>query len=527
VGASLLYGVAVGAGSVWATALEEGLLWRIEPGPRPTTRTIDVGVGVTFVDFGEGAVWTGNYLDGAVTRVDPDSNAVVGKSSVGTPQALSVGAGAAWVSVAGGAEEGAVTASSCDSVASGGAAPDVLIASDLPLQGPDSATPRALEDAIRFVLDQRHFRAGEHTVGYQSCDDSTLETGGFELRKCAANASAYAQARQLVAVIGSWSSFCTQVQLSVVNRAPGGPVPMVSPTNTHSGLTVGGPVAEPAPSGLRGEPEIHYPTCERNFARVVAREDHSGAALAMLAKQLGLKRPYVLDDRSAEGRILMAGPFRRAARGLGLPIAGSHSYNDEARSFAPLAERVARSGADGVLLGGWVYGGANDVVKALRARLGPDLPIMVNDFMFVPVRDVLDLTGPAARGIYIASNDIGVARRHLPPAGRRFLSDFGASGNFGTPLSYVAQAAQATEVVLDAIERSDGTRASVLEELGQTNVEDGIIGSFRIDANGDITPAPIAILRITGATPPAERLPDVFDGAVVDRVLRVPARLAG
>ncbi len=56
---------------------------------------------------------------------------------------------------------------------SGAEAPDVLIASDLPLQGPDSAGPRALESAIRFVLEQRRFRAGEFSVGYQSCDVST------------------------------------------------------------------------------------------------------------------------------------------------------------------------------------------------------------------------------------------------------------------------------------------------------------------------------------------------------------------
>ena len=36
----------------------------------------------------------------------------------------------------------------------GGSAPDVLIASDLPLQGPNGAGPRAMADAIRLVLEQ-------------------------------------------------------------------------------------------------------------------------------------------------------------------------------------------------------------------------------------------------------------------------------------------------------------------------------------------------------------------------------------
>ena len=71
-----------------------------------------------------------------------------------------------------------------------------------PAPGPDSAGPRALESAIRFTLEQRRFRAGEFSVGYQSCDVSTPQSGGFEFRKCAANASAYAHAEKLVAVIG-------------------------------------------------------------------------------------------------------------------------------------------------------------------------------------------------------------------------------------------------------------------------------------------------------------------------------------
>ena len=42
-----LAGIAVGAGSVWATAgAAEGLVWRFEPGPDPIARSIDVGAGV-------------------------------------------------------------------------------------------------------------------------------------------------------------------------------------------------------------------------------------------------------------------------------------------------------------------------------------------------------------------------------------------------------------------------------------------------------------------------------------------------
>ena len=44
-----------------------------------------------------------------------------------------------------------------------------------------------------------------------------------------------------------------------------------------------------------------------------------------------------------------------------------------------VADRVARSGADGVFLGGTPFTGGDKVTKALRARLGKSFPIIVTD----------------------------------------------------------------------------------------------------------------------------------------------------
>ena len=64
---------------------------------------------------------------------------------------------------------------------------------------------------------------------------------------------------------------------------------------------------------------------------------------------------------------------------------------------------------------------------------------------------------------------------------------------------------------LDAIARSDGSRASVVREVRSTRVRSGILGSFSFDAFGDVVPAPVTIYRIR-------------DGRLVtDRVTRVPA----
>jgi ABC-type branched-subunit amino acid transport system substrate-binding protein/DNA-binding beta-propeller fold protein YncE len=517
-----LEGIAVGAGSVWATAEADGLVWRFEPGRDPIARSIDVGSGSGFIAFGAGAVWVANYTDGTVSRIDPRTNRVTSRRPIGPVQALAVGDGAAWVTVAGAARDGTLPASACSPIEAGGGTPDVLVASDLPLQGPNSAYPRRLLEAIREVFRKRSYRAGRFRVGLQSCDASTAQSGVWEPRRCAANANAYGRAKGLVAVIGPYNSQCAQYQLAILNRAPGGPVPIVSPANTHSGLTR---AAELPPDGYRGEPDVYYPTGRRNYFRVVGREPLQGVALAMTADRLGLDRVYVLQDDSdnAWARIYVVDPFMRTARRLRVGIAGRERYEGAARSFDALAARIDRSGADAVVIGGDFFNGGDRLLKALRSRLGRRVPILTG-FVFVFPHEILRSAGRAAEGVYLTTTDIPGRARKLTPAARELARELGIPSN--EPIgSLVLEAAQATEVVLDAIGRSDGTRASVLEQLKATNVKDGILGSFRFDRYGDITPADIPLLRIARSTKRSQRLG--LEGAVVDRMVSVPASLSG
>ncbi len=57
-------------------------------------------------------------------------------------------------------------------------------------------------------------------------------------------------------------------------------------------------------------------------------------------------------------------------------------------------------------------------------------------------------------------------------------------------------------------------------------MKNGILGDFRIDRHGDITPARIAIYRVPATTPPDAPVAETF-GTVLDRVISVPASLSG
>jgi len=187
--AGTLNDLAVAAGAVWVTDPFAGVLWRVDPGPPTLTKTIAVSPGSALVDADGRAVWVVNHLDDKVYEIDPHTNAIVHVTTVGAPQNVTVDSGAAWITKA-------LPVASCSPLVYGGSGvPDIEIASDLPLQGPNRASTAPMVTAISLVLRQRHFKAGSHSVGYRSCDDSTAQSGGFDFETCGTNAKALRQPR--------------------------------------------------------------------------------------------------------------------------------------------------------------------------------------------------------------------------------------------------------------------------------------------------------------------------------------------
>ena len=180
--------------------------------------------------------------------------------------------------------EGAAAASypwarnACSSPVSGADPPRFLIASDPPLQGGPRFPTAQMSAAIQFVLREHGFRAGRFPLAYQSCDDSTAQTGQYDDAKCTANAKAYAANATVIAVIGPYNSGCAFDQLGILNRAG---LAMVSPTATHPALIR---TEFDAPPGLHAS---LYPTGKPTFARVMPADDAESAAAAIYARRLG------------------------------------------------------------------------------------------------------------------------------------------------------------------------------------------------------------------------------------------------
>ncbi len=499
--------VAVGEGSVWVLNGNTQTVSRIDPEFGGVTASVALGVGRNSTDIavGAGAAWVANGGDGTLSRIDPSTNSPATIPVGGSPAGVAVGGGRVWVTVqpgfrlksglvSSGTQAGtsavgvpAISTSFCQPVFfAGKGKPQYLIASDLPFQGIDAVEQTLqMSDAIRFVLAKRGFTAGKYSIGFQSCDDSTAQARTWTPEACRRNARAYARQANLLGVIGTYNSGCSQVEIPILGAAPGGPVAIVSSASTYIGLTRSGPGSEP------GEPGKYYSRGVRNFARVVPADHIQGAANAMLAKRLGIARLYVLHDGTSYG-VGLAGSVRQAANKLGIEVAGVERWDARTRSYAALARRIDDARADAVFLGGLIDLNGAALVRDLKTGLGRGVRILASDG-FVPVSLLIQEAGPAAEEVLVTF--AGVAPSRLGKAGRQFVAEFEqAVGGRVSP--YAIATAQAAEVLLDAIGRSDGTRASVVRELFKTRVDHGILGTFSFDRNGDTTAGSVTIFRV-------------------------------
>ncbi len=385
----------------------------------------------------------------------------------------------------------------------GTGSPQLLIAVDLPLQPGVLATTTPMVNAMTLALERRKYLAGRYHVGLQVCDDATPRHVVFDEQACTANARAYVENPSVIGVVGPLTSGCAMVEIPILNRAPGGPVPIVSPSATYVGLT------RRAPSAGSNELGALYPTGQRNYARVLPADDVQAAADALVAQRLGVERVYAL-DAGHQPSALFVDDFIRAARRLGVLVVGRGSWVAGQRSDATVATAIARTGADGVFLGIESLPASVHLLTELRARLGRDVQFMAPE-VFDPATALL--AHAAAEGMTITRP--GPPNDDLTAKGKQFVASF--STKFGAePNRYAVAAAQATDFLLDAIAHSDGSRASVTRNLFRTRVSNGILGTFWITPTGDTTLNAVSVYRISGGkvtTLPTVVVPDALVAA--------------
>jgi hypothetical protein len=432
-------------------------VWRIEPGVRERITSIPLAYGAASIAYAGGYVWVGNRYDGSVDRIDPRGTPPTVSHIATVPAPLDVVADATHVFVAAGAPAahgGPVSISSCGPEQHRGAV-DVRVVSDLPLRGPFANQSASAVGTIETMLAARDYRAGRFRIGFQSCDDSTAAAGSFDDGQCVANATAFADDQTVIGVIGPLNSECAQYEIPILNRAPHGPLSIVSPFATGPFLTR--PPPGPAATTFRQ----FYAGGPHNFTRTIGADHIQAVAAAALAKRLHLHRVAVLYDTE---RILDRAEepwFAQAAQRLGIdaiPIL----VDPKRKAFE---RTLRRAHAEGAFVAGYALGTDPQQGRPVSAELDRDFagrPVIVTDAF-------------------------------PPQAATRSRARFYAT-------RAKANLTAAVNALLGAIATSNGTRRSILRRL---------LNRPGVDRWGDPLTAPIDVLRLPSGVHDATITPAV------------------
>lgn len=391
----------------------------------------------------------------------------------------------------------ALPAASCNPIQyKGDGDADYLIASDLPLIGSSRLQTVQMGQAIAYTLQQQDWKAGSYKIAYQACNDASAQLAKWDPTKCSANAHAYVGNKSLLGVIGTFNSGCAAIIIPVLNQAPGGGMLLFSPANTYGCLTE-------QCSG--GEPQKYYPSGKRTYARVAPSDPNQAGVQAELMKDAGVKTLYILNDKEAYG-LGIAKNVRGAAAAAGIKVVGFSAYDPKAPNFQATFTRIQNTNPDAIFIGGLVDENSGQLINDKVQILGPNttkpksagggvMLFLPDGFTTTSIFDKSQGGTTNANGAYFTVAGVGIDQ--YKGEAQTFINGFKEAYSIKDVQPYAILAAQAAQVLLDAIEKSDGSRAEVITNVFNTHVTDGLIGSFSFNKNGDLSGATGASLEFT------------------------------
>ncbi len=373
----------------------------------------------------------------------------------------------------------------------GGTAKAVEIGVDLPFQGSAKDASDDTWNAMQLYMEQIGGKIGNYTVTLKKYDNSTAAKGSWDDATCTKNANDHVTNAKEVAIMGTFNSGCAKLIAPVVNQAQDGPMLMISHANTNPGLTK---TWDP------GEPAKYFPSGKRSYGRVVTTDDIQGPAAAQFAaKDLGVKKCFVLNDTETYG-VGVANTFRDEAKKQGIEIVGDTSWKKGDANYTALFGQAKAAGADCVFFGGIYDNNGGQLTKDKVAVLGDNTKVKLiapDGFTGYPDFNAL----PQAAGAYLTF--AGLSTDPLKAAGGKpaeFIAAYNTKYGADPRSSYALYGVQALQVILAAIEKSDGTRKSVRDQVFEgagitIPVNTAIIGKeIKIDpASGDVSAKDISV----------------------------------
>ena len=348
----------------------------------------------------------------------------------------------------------------------------IKIVSSLPRTGSANYQTQTMVNGIRMALDEAGGKVGDFTVTYEDWDDASPERGQWDPAVEAANADRAISDPDVMVYIGTYNSGAAKIAMPKLNQAG---LVMLSPANTWPGLTKPG-VGEP------NEPMVYRPSGKVTYFRVVPADDIQGVVGVNWAKEMGVKKVFVLHDRELYGKGI-ADIFRKTAPKEGLTVTGFEGIDPKASNYRSLVTKIRQTASDLVYFGGTTQTNAGQIVKDLRASGLKDIKFMGPDACyekaFIESAGADNVNGKA----FITFG--GVPPQQLTGKGAAFYEAYKKKYN-AEPEGYAVYGYECMQVALDAIKRAGKKdRTAIVDAVAATKDYDGALGVWSFDANGD------------------------------------------
>jgi len=354
-----------------------------------------------------------------------------------------------------------------------------------PMQGAMLPEGTGMKNGVELAVSEVGGVVAGYCLEVVNLDDASPQTGKWDGAVEAENANKAVGDPLAIVYIGTYNSGAAKVSIPITNRAH---MAQVTPANTYPGLTKKRGAAP-------GEPEIYRPGGFVNYFRPIPADDIQGAVAAKWAKNLGVKKVFVLNDQELYGKGI-ADVFEATAKKIGLPVVANEGIDWKQPDQKPVLTKVRASGADLVYMGGVIETGAQVIIRQMKevGLVAPRTRFMGPDGL-LEEELLKGATCDAVLGTDMRITFAGLPFEKMRGVGAKTYETY--KTKYGKePTSYALYAAEGGRVIVDAIKRAapqiekakDVTekREAVRKAIASTKNFEGINGKWSFDENGDV-----------------------------------------
>jgi len=383
----------------------------------------------------------------------------------------------------GGGGTGATTTAPATSAAATTAAPaaEIIIASDLPTSGADASSGLPTQNGAAFAVSQTPTYKGIK-ITFKPFDDTV--NGVHDPQKGAQNVQQMLSDPKVLAMVGPFNSNVARAEIPIAN---GGPLAMMSPSNTNECLTQLFAYCDPKPAALR-------PSGKNNYFRIAAPDTVQGPAMAdYIIKTLKLTKVAVFSDNETFGKGV-ADNFVKRLTSTGGTLTNRSDFDMKTTSdFKAFINAAKAAGAQAI------YAGATSATKAciVRSQMAGILDVPFTGPDGIGDDQCLKDAGANTANMFF-TNAAGDAAQNPDAAATvaAFKVAYPKASDLG---AYTFPAYDCALILVDAVKRAidaNGgkvpTRQQVVDAVQATSGLKGTVGTYAFDANGDPKSATMA-----------------------------------